>query len=223
MMGTFIGFPIVESLSTQIQDTIHRIYHKPPASQHSQLTQDTLINMANTFIDSNFIGVAERLNSKPWAMKLIHLAARTSKGGYHMIIRKVANGLSDDQFKRLADYLSKMYLVVRDKPYLGIVLEDELAARLKEYIRLTRTESPSAHQEIGMQLEVEMVDLSLDVCVIDFAKSIQVGGFAFTVVNLGVNIVRKAIHGIIHKLTPAMDDKQLLMLCDYFEEMLIQT
>ena len=81
---------------------------------------------------------------------------------------------------------------------------------------------PKSHVELYMKLQIEMSELLMEVGILEAARRVGVGEWAYKVINVGLAVVKKATHGLVHRIMPSLEDSQLFSLSQYLEKMLFE-
>ncbi|MBF0240104.1 MAG: hypothetical protein HQM12_20570, partial [SAR324 cluster bacterium] len=204
------------------EEVIQRVRNQPPATNHADDYAETVIEISDQSIDFIFLETAELLQLGPWATRIVHLGTAASKSGLHMIIRKVVHGLTSEQFGPLTEFLEEMLIIRENKAYFGIPISAEFAGRLYQNIELTRkAPPPTQHTPLCMELQKELLDVVLDYGFLEAARRVDAGKWAFRIIHWGIGLVEKAVHGMIHKIMPSLNDHEILLLSDRLEMLLM--
>ena len=222
-MTTFVVSPLANDLADRLEEAIQLVRSDPPEKKHVPLLRDTVLEATDVTTEFFFLEVANRMKLGKWATRIVNVGLKTTRGGLHMIIKKVVKGLDDQQLNHLVGVLEAMILRKGGKAYLGFPITDELTSKLRESFRRAHEEPPpKTHAAFIVGGILEMADVGLDFYFLESLQKISIGKWGMKTVDFGLTIAKKAIHAMLNKVLPVMGDKELLSLTGFVEEVLFE-
>ncbi|MGK5095288.1 hypothetical protein WDW89_25160 [Deltaproteobacteria bacterium TL4] len=222
-MNSFIAFPISSELSGRLSEALKNVRLDPPEKKHTDLVLGVVIDMTDAGIEFYYEGLTNRFGLTGWGVKIVSGAMKTVKGGLHMMIRKVAKGLSNEQFHPLMGFLEELHLEQNEKSYVAFPISNKLGENLKKAVQLIKTE-PGKKENMPFIIEVviELSDAGLEFFFLEGARRLEVGNWGTKTMNFGTMIASKAVHSMINSLVPSLQEHQFEALTVFVEEILFQ-
>lgn len=225
-MTTYIAFASTQELRRDSMQLLANIDARSKESQAELMTR-IIHNFTDEILQAFFLDMVNLLELSPFMARVVNGSVTTIRETIHTVSSRILHRLDNRQLMPLSDYMSSVMLTANDaagqpQPYVGFPVHEATEQRLTKLITAMRQGDPKAQRPELKAMLNEITDLSLEIYLLTPIELLKLNFLLRKLAEGSVAVIRGAIHLVIGRLLPDLDDRQLLEVANYLEGMILR-
>lgn len=222
----YVAFPSSDQLHQTTDGFIRRMAEG--ASRPEPATVESIMGrFLDEALDVFFTQPADLLGLSANMKRLVHLTTETISGATHIVVKRAAKKLDITQNRAAADYMDSMRIMVPDAQgndvwYVSFPISDTMASHAQSAIELAEAGEIEQARPRLLAFLHELTDVAMIWYFEEPMKLMGFGPVMRKITKVAVETTRKASHGLIKKVIPKLDDKQLLEAARFMDSLLVE-
>jgi hypothetical protein len=223
---TYIAFPSSPDLRQISRQFIQNLLSSNKAPQNELVTR-IMLDFTDELLKVFLLDMIHVVKLSPFMEKLVHGTVSTIRSTVHSVTRTVVHRLDNKQLRPLAEYIRRLMLTLPNAagepmPWVGFMIDEAFEQRMRKTIKGLRTPDYAAHVHDLVGVLCEVADRALSVYIVEPTELVQLGFILRKVADGGTHVINGAIHLLIRKLVPDLNQQQFVDMAEYLEQMLVR-
>lgn len=219
-MPTYFAFKLAEPTQQRVDELLGNLDTGVSAPQHDLHTRVSL-ELVDEIMRNCIEEMIARFQSGSEGAGVLHTLLGLLKSTSHMLVRQMLGKTGNEEVNRMATYLRDRRLVLNDQLFFGFAMPDDLISRFRSvFADIERGEGEKRKVELA-PLMLQFSDLALVRFYDDFVAPMDLGFIKRKASDLGRATISKGVHVAVNRLIPSLNQKDLEVYAQYFNERFI--